>query len=429
MDRKLALGIAIGVLVLAILACGPTSPTAAPTSAPQPTSAPRPTAAPTQDTGGGGGEEGGGKGGPAEPSPTPPGAGESGGGKGGGGSTDRPATLTLVNNSSSSVCYVYISPSTESSWGDDWLGASETVSSGDSRDFEVTAGTYDLRADDCDHNMLDERYSVSLTGSLSWAITGEAVGAVSVTLFNNSGQTVCYVYISPSTSSEWGDDWLGADVVGDGNSYTFDVAAGTYDFKAEDCDHNAMDTQFGIALSGDWDWTINPTGGSATLTVINNTDTAVWYVYISPSTSSEWGDDLLGSSTIQPGDSYTFNVTEGTYDLKAEDENHNVMATRFEEYISGDLEWTLSTEGGGSASLTLVNNSSDTVCYVYISPSTSSDWGADWLGASETLSTGDSRTFSLEAGTYDLKAEDCSHNEIASEFQQNISGDITWTLQ
>jgi hypothetical protein len=429
MNRKLALGIAVGVLILAVLACGPTSPTAAPTSGPQPTG--RPTVAPTQQ-GGGGGEEGGGKGGAAEPTPTPPGSGDPGGGKGGSGSsTDRPATLTLVNSSSSAVCYIYISLSTESTWGDDWLGASETISSGDSREFEVAAGTYDLRAADCNRNTLDERYGVSIAGALIWTVagTGGQPGSVTVTLRNNSGQTVCYVYISPSTSSEWGDDWLGSDTVGDGSSYSFNVAVGSYDFKAEDCSHNVMDSQFGIALSSNWNWTINPiSSGSATLTVYNNSGTSIYYFYISPSTSSSWGDDQLGSSTIAAGGSYTFNVTEGTYDLKAEDSSHNVIATQFGFYISGAASWTVTGGGTGSATVNLVNNSGQTVCYVYISPSTSSSWGSDWLG-SDVLPAGESRTFSLAAGTYDLKAEDCSHNTIATEFQQNISGDTTWTLQ
>lgn len=427
MNGKLVLGIAVGMLVLAILACGPIpSPTSAPTS-PPPTARPTevsPTATPQT-----GGEEGGGKAGPAEPSPTPPSAGEPGGGKGGGGSTGRPAMLTLYNDADIKVCYVYISPTTEDTWGDDWLGAEETIAPGGSREFEVPAGTYDLRADDCDHNILDEQYGVSIAGTLGWTVAGEAANTVIVTLYNNSGQTVCYVYISPSTEDSWGDDWLGSsETVASGDSREFEVAVGTYDVMARDCQRNALDDRRGVALSDDWDWTISPVGGSATLTVINDTDIGIWYVYISPSTSTEWGDDWLGSDTIPPGSSYTFDVTEGTYDLKAEDSAHNVIATLFGEYISGDMEWRLYPEGGGS-SLTLVNNSNRTVCYVYISPSTSSEWGDDWLGASETLSPGDSRTFYLEAGTYDLKAEDCNHEVIASEFQQNISGDMTWTIR
>ena len=157
-------------------------------------------------------------------------------------------------------------------------------------------------------------------------------------------------------------------------------------------------------------------GAAATLTVINDTDTEIWYVYISPSDSSDWGDDWLGDNKIVPGDSYTFELTEGTYDLMAQDEEHNEMASRYGEYISGDMEWRLYAEGdGGSASLTLVNNSGRNVCYVFISPTTSDSWGDDWLGAEEFIRPGGSRTFYLEASFYDLRADDCSGDTIAEE--------------
>ena len=92
---------------------------------------------------------------------------------GGGGATGRPATLTLANYSSQEICYVYISPTTDAEWGDDWLEAQETVLSGASRDFEVPAGSYDLLARDCDSNVLDEQYDVSVAGTLEWTLRNE----------------------------------------------------------------------------------------------------------------------------------------------------------------------------------------------------------------------------------------------------------------
>lgn len=175
-------------------------------------------------------------------------------------------------------------------------------------------------------------------------------------------------------------------------------------------------------------------GAPATLTVINDTDTEIWYVYISPTSSDSWGDDWLGGAVIVPGESYTFELTEGTYDLRADDKDHNEMASRYEEYISGDMEWRLYTEGGegregGSASLTLVNNSGKRVCYVYISPNTSDSWGEDWLGEEEIIRPGESRTFYLDPGIYDLRAEDCDGDPIAEEYDEEISGEMTWTLE
>jgi len=86
---------------------------------------------------------------------------------GGGGS----ATVTLINNSGSTVCYVYISPNTETTWGSDWLGATEVINNGSSRVFTgITPGVYDLRADDCNSNVLYEEYGINISGSYTWNI-------------------------------------------------------------------------------------------------------------------------------------------------------------------------------------------------------------------------------------------------------------------
>ncbi|HRY61820.1 MAG TPA: hypothetical protein P5266_06430, partial [Candidatus Fermentibacter sp.] len=46
------------------------------------------------------------------------------------------------------------------------------------------------------------------------------------------------------------------------------------------------------------------------------------YAYCNPSSTSDWGSDRLGSSTIVPGDSYTFYVPAGDYyDIYCQDED------------------------------------------------------------------------------------------------------------
>ena len=79
-------------------------------------------------------------------------------------------------------------------------------------------------------------------------------------------------------------------------------------------------------------------GGSAILNVVNNSGTTIFYLYISPSTSSSWGNDQLGASTIPAGGSFTFTgITPGNYDLKAEDSSHNVIKSVFNVNIAGPV--------------------------------------------------------------------------------------------
>jgi len=61
----------------------------------------------------------------------------------------------------------------------------------------------------------------------------------------------------------------------------------------------------------------------AQVTIVNNTGYTIWYVYISPSTDSNWGPDRLGSTqTIRSGQSVTLNIPDPTvtqYDIKVID--------------------------------------------------------------------------------------------------------------
>jgi hypothetical protein len=84
------------------------------------------------------------------------------------------AVLELVNDSAVDVCYVYISPTTDDTWGSDWLGDTEIVSAGSVRVFEVPAGIYDMRAEDCDQEALDVQNGITIdeTAPVSWTFTG-----------------------------------------------------------------------------------------------------------------------------------------------------------------------------------------------------------------------------------------------------------------
>lgn len=76
---------------------------------------------------------------------------------------------------------------------------------------------------------------------------------------------------------------------------------------------------------------------------------------------------------------------------------------------------------GEDATLHIINESEETICYVYISPVTSNDWGDDWLGDEETISSEKSRVFNLVAGNYDVLLNDCDENQLLTEFTLTIT--------
>jgi hypothetical protein len=92
-----------------------------------------------------------------------------------------------------------------------------------------------------------------------------------------------------------------------------------------------------------------------------------------------------------------------------------------------------STGGGaGTGSVEIINNSSVTICYVYISSSSSTEWGNDQLGSENVVAPGGAFTIhSIPPGTYDMRADDCSNNQIGDpEFGVEISAGetVTWTF-
>jgi hypothetical protein len=83
----------------------------------------------------------------------------------------RGAVVTLINQSGVEICYVYFSPSDGDTWGDDWLG-NDTLPPGENRDIELPDGTYDVKAETCDGEVIEEHRNVEISGEMNWTIEG-----------------------------------------------------------------------------------------------------------------------------------------------------------------------------------------------------------------------------------------------------------------
>jgi hypothetical protein len=55
--------------------------------------------------------------------------------------------------------------------------------------------------------------------------------------------------------------------------------------------------------------------------------------------------------------------------------------------------------------LEVVNNSSEEIMCLYVSPQTSDSWGDDILGTANTIAPGEAHTVYVPPGTYDLMVE------------------------
>jgi len=175
-------------------------------------------------------------------------------------------SLYVYNDSSVSVCYLYISPSSASNWGDDQLGSGNILPSGEYFNLSVSLGSYDLLLRDCDQNNLDEIYNIEVTAETVLHFTGDetyidpsglspdgqSTALIDLTIKNKSTENICFVYISLPENQSWGDDQLGAaNVIAPNNTFTWQKPAGIYDILLEDCTGNTLLDQRNLDASTD----------------------------------------------------------------------------------------------------------------------------------------------------------------------------------
>lgn len=75
-----------------------------------------------------------------------------------------------------------------------------------------------------------------------------------------------------------------------------------------------------------------------------------------------------------------------------------------------------------SVNLTVNNTSANQeICYLYVSPTTASEWGPDMLGNQGTIPPGQSFTLAVDPGIYDVLVQDCSGNELEQFPQRDMT--------
>jgi hypothetical protein len=78
-----------------------------------------------------------------------------------------------------------------------------------------------------------------------------------ITFANKTGETIYYLQISERTDNSWGDDWLGNDVIINGDTYTTRLLHGQYDVRASTRDY-AHKYVFWITVSQSGTFNIEP---------------------------------------------------------------------------------------------------------------------------------------------------------------------------
>jgi hypothetical protein len=166
--------------------------------------------------------------------------------------------LEVINETQKSLCYLLVAPSDEE-FEKEYLdgtevapGASYTVSG-----FDV--GEYNVKVHDCDKNMVNALYYVDMEKEhMTWTIR-----EATLTITNESSQSMCEMYISPSSAPEsaWGPSQLDPDageVLESGMYVSFFIAQGKWDVRVVPCDESVEAlTEIGLEVEGEFEYTIS----------------------------------------------------------------------------------------------------------------------------------------------------------------------------
>lgn len=88
--------------------------------------------------------------------------------------------------------------------------------------------------------------------------------------------------------------------------------------------------------------------------------------------------------------------------------------------VSHDVPANTGGQATGSA-IVVANNSSDTVCRVFISTHDDPNWGPDRLGAN-TLNPGSSFGMAVPQGSWDVQLTQCDRTQVLAESRAVIVG-------
>jgi hypothetical protein len=110
-------------------------------------------------------------------------------------------------------------------------------------------------------------------------------------------------------------------------------------------------------------------------------------------------------------------LADGEYELILEVQSETMVSESI--FVGGDRKMV---------DFVLINESSLTICFVQLSPTSAQGWGQDELGSDEWIDSGYQRVFSLASGYYDILLNDCEGNMIYEDYELDLSESFEFTL-
>jgi len=125
-------------------------------------------------------------------------------------------SITIINNTGTTIWLVHISETTADNWGDDRLAPDQIIRNSENAAIQLdlplsVASAYDIRVIDYSGNAYTKRnQKISDNGRILFNASDFSDGPP-IIITNNTGVTIWYVYITETTSPFWGKDRLYSD--------------------------------------------------------------------------------------------------------------------------------------------------------------------------------------------------------------------------
>lgn len=174
------------------------------------------------------------------------------------GTTAPQTTLEVINSSSEPICYLYIVPTGGTMAGQGQMDEGRTIPPNKTMNFPLETGMYDLRAENCNKEIIAESFNHHVQGQEPWIVDNveQTNSETSLEVINHTSKDVCYLYVSPSDNGDnWDDNWLDeAKKIEVNQSLTFPMETGMYNVRAEDCQKQLISEYYDVHFQGPMEW-------------------------------------------------------------------------------------------------------------------------------------------------------------------------------
>lgn len=94
-----------------------------------------------------------------------------------------------------------------------------------------------------------------ICAAVAWPLLSRAQSST-ITIVNNSQQSIRHLYLSPVERDDWGPDQLGGAAINSGSSYTINASCSSSSIKVISEDQNGCFLSYVASCTGNSVWTI-----------------------------------------------------------------------------------------------------------------------------------------------------------------------------